>query len=307
MMGIEKQVSLVYTQEKQGRLDQFLAQSFSEYSRSFFQKLIAEGNIKVNGLAACKPAAVLRPNDALEVSFPLPHECSVRPQQVPFGLVDVQEDFILTNKPAGLLVHHACSNPDEATLVSGVMHLFRELEHFEDKDRPGIVHRIDKDTSGLVLVTRTTVGKIEFSRKFADRQISKTYLALVKGRPPKSGTIDYPISRSTSEPHKMTHASPVGREALTHYRTLAYYKDAALVEVKIITGRTHQIRVHFAAIGHGLLGDSTYGVPCEHIARQALHAWKISFTHKGKDYSYRVKPAPDFLGLVARLNSAESF
>lgn len=211
---------------------------------------------------------------------------------VDFGIVDQQPDFFVINKPAGLVVHPTQSALEEVTLVNGLLHRFAEFQGFEDKERPGIVHRLDKNTSGLMLIARNQKAQIELASMFKNRQIHKTYLALVSNHPPQKGTVDLPIGRHPHERHKMSTFGIEARPALTHYNVLKYYNDSTLIAANIVTGRTHQIRVHCAAIGHGLIGDATYGVSSKLIDRQALHAWKISFEYKGKLHEY-TQPVPD--------------
>lgn len=288
------------------RIDSFLIKKFSDYSRSYFQKLITSGFILVNGKAVSKSYA-LRSGDKVEVTFPEPKSMAVEPQDVPFEVIDVQKDFLIINKPAGLTVHHTKEKSPEPTLVSGLLYRFKEFKEFGDEDRPGIVHRLDKFTSGLLVVARNEKSLIELSRLFKQRLVSKTYLAVVKGHPDREGKIDLPVGRHPVERTKMSHVSYSGRPALTHYNVLQYYKkgllspECALVQIRLVTGRTHQIRVHFAAIGHSLLGDTVYGVSSKLIKRQVLHAWKLSFDFHEKNFSY-VCPVPeDFKQLLLKL------
>jgi 23S rRNA pseudouridine1911/1915/1917 synthase len=288
------------------RVDKFLSNHFDEYSRSYFQKLIEQELISVNGTVLKKSKYVVCLNDEIEISFPEEKGLDLTPQKVDFGIVDDQPDFIVVNKPAGLTVHPSKEGKEGATLVNGLLYHFKELSKFEDSERPGIVHRIDKNTSGLLIVAKNIQAQGAFSKMFAERKIKKTYLAVVKGHPEKEGTIELPIGRHPVERHKMSHVSYEGREATTHYKVLNYYKECSLVSVNIVTGRTHQIRVHFAAIGHGLLGDSVYGIQSKIMKRQALHAWKISFEYKNKNYSYCVPAPKDFADLLKTFTEIES-
>ena len=182
------------------------------------------------------------------------------------------------------------------------MHKFKEFEKFGDDERPGIVHRLDKDTSGLLVVARNIKSQIVLSNLFKDRRVKKTYLAVVEGHPPSEGKIDFEIGRHPTERHKMSHVSYDGKPALTYYRVLKYYKDCSLIEVKIVTGRTHQIRVHLAAIGHRILGDDLYGISSKLIFRQALHSWKIEFKLNGKNYNFCCSVSEDFKRLLNESN-----
>ena len=195
-------------------------------------------------------------------------------------------DFFIVYKPAGILVHAPTHYSEIPTLVDWLVHECKELASVGYADRPGIVHRLDKDTSGILVVPRNNCAHAYFSRLFAQRLMSKKYLALVHGNPPETGIIDYAITRHPTQKHKMTHTMGFGREATTHYQVLEYFADSALVEVHPVTGSTHQIRVHFASIGHPIMGDAVYGTHCESISRQALHAYQLSFIYQDQYYSF---------------------
>ncbi len=285
------------------RLDKFLYERFPEYSRSYFQKLIDLQKIFINRACAAKPSYKVRLNDSIDVNFMNTHEFDIAPRKVDFEIVDEQEDFLIINKPAGLVVHNSTHNKDEDSLVHGLLHAFKEFEAFDQSERPGIVHRIDRDTSGLLIIAKNQPAHIAFTSLFKNRKIHKTYLAVVHGHPEPVGKIDFPIGRHSIKRHKMSHLGINSKPALTHYNVLSYYKQSSLMAVNIITGRTHQIRVHFSAIGHGLLGDSLYGRTHKDIERQALHAWKLSFTYKNSLYSYHCAPPEDFRSLIHNLHN----
>jgi len=281
------------------RLDKFLFLHFPDYSRSYFQQLIEVGNVHVNA-APSKPSYTIKKNDHVIIHFKAAAYAAV-PMPIDFTVVDENEDFIVVSKPAGLVVHHSPTAPDQPNLVSGLLHRFKEIAACNDSIRPGIVHRLDKDTSGLLLVARHQVACLKLSAMFKQRQVSKTYLAIVNGQPPAKGSIDFPIGRNVNERHKMSVGGICAREALTHYQVLAYYPSSALLAVKIVTGRTHQIRVHCASIGHSIVGDKTYGTTSSHISRQALHAWQLSFVWKNKQYSYTNSLPGDMKALLQKL------
>ncbi len=298
-----EQVTLTYlTQtDKPLRLDQYLFNTYPDYSRSYFQKLIEQGVVLVNQKQILKTSYKLKKNDTVQVSFAKTHEYTLAAQPMDLNIIFVHDDFVIVNKRAGLLVHPASTTKlEEPTLVGGLLHYFTELSSFDDDQRPGIVHRLDKDTSGVILIARTPQAQIAFSNMFKDRKMSKTYLAIVRGEPEKTGTIDYSIGRHPNLRHKMSHVGVASRDALTHYRTLTYFEGYALVEASPVTGRTHQIRVHFAAIGHGLLGDTVYGFQSKLINRQALHAHQLKFTYKGEDFSFTAPIPDDFGPLLAQ-------
>lgn len=288
-----------YPEHQSMRLDKFLYVQFPEYSRAYFQELIEEGLVLVNQ-GKTKSNYHVKKADQVTVTFKI-KQYNLEPVPVAFDVIDQQDDFLIINKPAGLLVH-SIAGSDEPSLVNGLLYHFKEIGGLSNDERPGIVHRLDKNTSGLMIIARNYHAHKLLSAMFKDRNIHKTYLALVSGNPEKKGSIDLPIGRHPIERHKMSTFGIDTRPALTHYKVLASYSDTALIAAHIITGRTHQIRVHCAALGHGLIGDDVYGVPSLLIARQALHSWKISFEFKGKNYSYSCPLPEDFKQLVAKCN-----
>ncbi len=300
---MDKIVKLTYENKIScyNRLDRFLTFKLPDYSRSYLQKLIVEEFVQVNSKIVQKSSFSLKENDKISIFFPPPKKYDLSPRDVDFEVIDIQGDFIVINKPAGLVVHPANNHTEEVSLVHGLLYKFKELSEFEDTERPGIVHRIDKNSSGLLLVARNITSQAKLSEMFKNRLIKKTYIALVKGHPPKEGKIDYAIGRHPIYPNKMSHLGFNSKEALTYYEVLEYYKDYSLVAVNIVTGRTHQIRVHFAAIGHSLIGDATYGNISKLINRQALHSWKLKFSFNNKNYSYKATIPNDFKNLIESL------
>jgi RluA family pseudouridine synthase len=206
----------------------------------------------------------------------------------------MHDHFIIINKPAGLLVHQLHAKHTEITLADWIMHQFANIGHVGCVDRPGIIHRLDKYTSGLMIIARTNYGYKQLGQLFHDRAIKKTYAAIVQHHPPQQGTIDLAIGRHQTHRTKMVataqpmpeDTSGTFRHAVTHYQVLQYHNDATLVKVQLETGRTHQIRVHFAAIGFPLVGDILYGQKSPLIARQALHAWELAFVFDGQEYHF---------------------
>lgn len=286
------------------RLDKFLFKKFPTYSRSFFQEIIDQGLVSVNGRPVTKSSYPLKQADAITLTFPPPKDYNLTPTPVAFDIIDVQPDFIVINKPAGLVVHSSESNKDEISLVNGLLFYFQELKNLlndTNPQRPGIVHRLDRNTSGLLLVARHQEAQIRLAKMFHDREIHKTYLAVVQGHPDKAGTINLPIGRSSTARHKMTSGGMVSRSALTNFHVLAYYPTTSLLALTIITGRTHQIRVHCTAIGNPVVGDTTYGTASPHITRQALHAWQLSFHYQGKEYHYTQPLPEDMTTLIQKL------
>ncbi len=288
------------------RIDQFLASEFPEHSRTYLQKLIADGHIQIKCKPVKKPSFPIEEDVEISVTFPAPKPLDLTPQKVDFGVVSVENDFLVINKPAGLVVHHTNDTAPRVTLVHGLLYAYKEFEQFEDNERPGIVHRLDKNTSGLLLVARNPQSQAALSALFKDRKIKKSYLALVSGNPPREGTVEYPVGRHPKLRHKMSHQGYNGRDATTHYKVLVYYKGYALVKCMPVTGRTHQIRVHMAAIGHGIVGDELYGVTEKFMKRQALHAWKLEFSLGDKDYFYCAGVPKDFQAILMRQEKIES-
>jgi 23S rRNA pseudouridine1911/1915/1917 synthase len=286
------------------RIDVFLFEKFPEYSRSFFKKIISCGGVFINDKIITKSSYILKPGDKITGDFTEKRELKVTPKKVDFVILDENDDFLIVDKPAGLTVHPV--NHDsfkEDTLVEGLLEHLNNVDNFEHPERPGIVHRIDKNTSGVLIVAKNPKAQIELSKIFKDRTISKAYIAVVSGHPDKEGTVDYPVGRHPIERHKMSHKAVNGKESFTQYKVLEYFKNEALVEVSILTGRTHQIRVHFAAIGHSVFGDKTYGRQSKLIDRHALHAWKIKFNFRGQVFSYECPLPEDMKDLIEKLKA----
>jgi 23S rRNA pseudouridine1911/1915/1917 synthase len=278
------------------RIDVYLGNYFKAYSRSYFKNLLDQHAITLNGALVTKPSTLVHANDTLTIRFPesIPlYSDKDIPADLGVSILYENPDFLIIEKPGTITVHAPHTNFKEVTLVDWLLKHYEEIRKVGQEDRPGIVHRLDKETSGLLIIPRTTRAHGIFGDLFKDRGVHKTYLALVQGHPGKEGTIDLPISRDTV-PIKMTHKNPHGKPAITHYTVLEYFDNAALVELKPVTGRTHQLRVHCAAIGHPIIGDPVYGTPSKLIQRQALHAHKIAFTFDGKEYSFTSELPADF-------------
>jgi len=257
------------------RLDKFVGERCPELSRTYAQKLIAEGFITVNGRPV-KSSFKLAINDRVDISEPPESPSPLSPEAIPLKIVYEDDDLLVVDKPAGLAVHPAPGHRSH-TLVNAVLGYLPGLAEDNESLRPGIVHRLDKDTSGLILVAKNRVAQANLSDQFKTRSVSKSYLVLVKGiLTPESGIIDADIGRDPRNRQRMAVVSS-GREARTDYRVLRYIGNHSLLEIKPETGRTHQIRVHLAAIGFPVLGDASYGVASPHLSRQFLHASKIGF------------------------------
>jgi 23S rRNA pseudouridine1911/1915/1917 synthase len=281
------------------RIDVFLASRFPAYSRTYFQKLIKTSAVKANGVII-KSSYLLELGDIVEVVFPpAPDKKEIKNLIDDLGakIIGEHPHFFIVYKPIGVSMHAGHRHDTSATLVDWLLEQFADLQDVGHEERPGIVHRLDKYTSGIVIIPRNNYAHKVFSDKFRNREIEKTYIALTKGVPPAQGCIDFSIGHHPSHKKMMALAkgSPLGREAFTEYRVVQAFNNAALVEVKPKTGRTHQIRVHFAALGFPLIGDVIYGEPSDIILHQALHAYKLSFEYDGQRYVFEHNPPDDFI------------
>jgi 23S rRNA pseudouridine1911/1915/1917 synthase len=257
------------------RLDLFLQQRLPQYSRSRIQSWIKDARATVNGSPA-KSSALLHEGDAISVEPAELVPLNAAPEDLPVEVLYEDDAVIALNKPAGLVVHAGAGN-HEGTLVNRLVHRFQALSTLGGDLRPGIVHRLDKETSGVILVARTDAAHRALAEQFSERTVEKTYIALVHGKvAADSGRITKKIDRDPVRRTRMTAKLGTGREALTDYRVRQRFEKFTLLEVRIGTGRTHQIRVHLASLGHLVAGDRLYGAPA--ADRMFLHAWKIVFT-----------------------------
>jgi 23S rRNA pseudouridine1911/1915/1917 synthase len=297
------------------RLDQFLVSHLPETSRARVQQLIAQGKVLVNGKTP-KPSLHLRRGEKIEILSSDVERPPLRaiPEEIPLDLIYEDEDLAVVNKPAGMMVHAGAGATDSArnrgTLVNALLHRFGPLSQVGGELRPGIVHRLDKETSGLIVVAKNDAAHRKLAAQFSARHVKKTYIALVHDTlKDDRGTITSAISRDAIRRTRMTTRRNGGREAVTHYtvqrRLQSDYGKFTLLEVKIDTGRTHQIRVHLASIGHPVVGDTLYGAPREiagksgvrlFLPRNFLHAAALEFTHPatGKILSF-TRSIPDQL------------
>ena len=272
------------------RLDRALAAMVPTLSRERLKSLIRSGAVEAEGSAVRDPALKVKGHEALRVAVPEASPPHNEPQDIPLAIIFEDEHLLVVDKPAGLVVHPAAGNLD-GTLVNALLHRCAgKLSGIGGVARPGIVHRIDKDTSGLLVVAKTDVAHEGLARQFAAHSIDRRYLAIVSGSPKTgAGTIDAPLARSANNRKKIAIVEGSrGKRAVTHWKRLEVLKDAALVECRLETGRTHQVRVHMASLGHPLLGDPVYGragksngILLKELGfhRQALHAAQLGFTH----------------------------
>jgi 23S rRNA pseudouridine1911/1915/1917 synthase len=290
------------------RLDKALAASLADLSRARLQALIAAGAVTVEGEVRTDPAGKVRAGNQVTVVVPPTVPAVPLPQPIPLRIVFEDAHLLVIDKPAGLVVHPGAGNPD-GTLVNALLaHCGTQLSGIGGVRRPGIVHRLDKDTSGLMVAAKTDAAHRGLSAQLSDRSLSRIYRAIVWGTPvPPAGRIDAPIGRSPVNRRKMAILRRGGREAVTLYSTLGRVgAKAALIECRLMTGRTHQIRVHMASIGHPLVGDPVYGrarsgtSALARFPRQALHAATIAFRHPidGRALHFTSEPPADFRALL---------
>ncbi len=257
------------------RLDKYVGEKCPELSRTYAQRLIADGCITVNDRLA-KASLKLSLGDRLRVVIPPTTPSPLSPEAIPLNIIYEDEDLLVIDKPAGLTVHPAPGHPSH-TLVNAILSHFPDLADVGDSLRPGIVHRLDKDTSGVMLVAKNRTAQLNLSDQFKAHSVVKTYLVLVKGRlTPEQGIIEAPIGRDLRNRKRMAVVAE-GREARTEYRVVKYLGSYTLLEVMPETGRTHQIRVHLSAIGYPVVGDGVYGIKSPHLSRQFLHASRLGF------------------------------
>jgi 23S rRNA pseudouridine1911/1915/1917 synthase len=259
------------------RLDQFLRERLPQYSRARLQDWIEQGRVLVNGTPE-KSSFLLKGSEHIDVEPAELAPLRATPEDLPLDVLYEDADVIAINKPAGMVVHTGAGQ-HSGTLVNAVLHRFGKLSTVGGDLRPGIVHRLDRYTSGVILVARNDAAHRHLAAQFASREVEKIYLALVHGRTKKDeGRITTPIARDPVHRTRMTARLARGRQALTSYQVLKRFEGFTFLEVKIGTGRTHQIRVHLASIGHPVAGDKLYGAPASTLGRYFLHARQITFT-----------------------------
>ena len=291
-------IPLDLTADREGeRLDAFLARSVPDLTRSAAQRLLERGAVTLRGRAAKKNDKTRR-GDSLTVCLPEPQPVDLVPQNIPLDVIYEDDDVIVVNKPVGLVVHPAPGHPD-GTLVNALLyHCGTSLSGINGELRPGIVHRIDRDTSGLIVAAKNDRAHLALAAQLQDHSLARVYEAVaVGGFWEDCGTVDAPIGRHPVDRKKMAVDRKNGREAVTHWSVLARYPGYTHVECRLETGRTHQIRVHLASIGHPLLGDTVYGSkkPWPGLAGQCLHARRLRFVHPSTGEPLELEcPLPDW-------------
>lgn len=269
------------------RLDNFLTAFLPEQSRSHVQRLIKDGRVTGPG-ASLRPSTAVRAGQVYEVEIPPPVAAAPEPQAIPIRIVYEDEHLVVLDKPAGMVVHPGAGHSG-GTLVNALLHHVKDLSGIGGELRPGIVHRLDRGTSGLMVVAKSDAAHQELSRQFSEREVDKDYIALVWGLVQAGRRIDAPIGRDPGDRQKMSTRARRARSAVTRVTSARHYKGVSLLKVAIATGRTHQIRVHLSAIGHPIVGDVTYGGvhrrtashlrAVQRLERPFLHSARLAFTH----------------------------
>ena len=299
---------IVSQEEKGKRLDTYIPSVDTDITRTSAQRLIEDGNILVNGKNA-KVSYKIQENDKISVEIPEPKQIELKAQNIPIEIIYEDSDIIVVNKPKGMVVHPANGNPD-GTLVNAIMAICKDsLSGIGGEIRPGIVHRIDKDTSGLLIVAKNDNAHVKMSEQIKNHEVKKTYIALVRGVfKENEATIDMPIGRSTSDRKKMA-VNKNGKNAITHIKVLKRFDKYTLLQVNIETGRTHQIRVHLSHIGYPIVGDYTYsnGKNEFDVIGQCLHAQKLEFKHPitQKDMCLEAELPQYFKNILDKLKDRE--
>ena len=296
------------------RLDSFLAALLPDHSRSQIQRLIKEGKVKGHG--ASKAGTIVRAGQQYEVDIPAPLPATPVPEELPLRIIYQDPDLVVLDKPAGMVVHPAAGH-SSGTLVNALLHHVKDLSGVGGELRPGIVHRLDRGTSGVMVVAKHDRAHQELSRQFADREVEKEYVALVWGVVQAGRRIDAAIGRDPEHRQKMSTRARRARSAVTRITFARHYEGVSLLRVAIATGRTHQIRVHLSAIGHPIVGDATYGGArrrvvahlraVQRLERPFLHAERLAFTHPidGRRIEFESPLPPDLQSVLDDIQQRE--
>ena len=288
------------------RLDKLIPEIDNEITRTAAQKMIDDGNVLVNGIKQ-KSSYKVNLNDDITINKTEPVETSIEAQDIPVPIIYEDNHLIVVNKPKGMVVHPANGNLD-GTLVNAILSICKgSLSGIGGEIRPGIVHRLDKDTSGILVIAKNDKAHLNLSEQIQNREVTKKYIALVRGIIPENeATIDMPISRSNKDRKKMA-VNKDGKKAVTHFKVIERYDKYTLLDIKIDTGRTHQIRVHMAEIGHPLIGDEVYsnGKNDFGVKGQMLHAKSLEFTHPvtGQKMYFEAELPEYFKEIINKLNN----
>ncbi len=301
----EKTTFTVGLAESGERLDKFLTKRLGDKTRSYIRNIILTGNVQINGICPGKPGIKLKEGQKVVIAIPPVREMAITAEKIPLDIIYEDSDLAVINKPQGMVVHPAPGHFSH-TLVNALLYHCRDLSGINGVLRPGIVHRLDKDTSGLLLAAKNDAAHLSLSKQLKRRQVKREYLALVKGQLSTSkGIIEAPLGRHPRQRTKMAVVGSSGRQAVTHYRTLEEFNESSLISVRLETGRTHQIRVHMAYIGHPVLGDPLYGKEKDKcsLPGQALHSFRLGFFHPATDkwLEFQAEPPLAFRELLEKL------
>jgi 23S rRNA pseudouridine1911/1915/1917 synthase len=295
----------VSNEQARRRLDRILAEALPAFSRARLQTLIRDGFVTLNGKLP-RPRDLVRAGDLVELREPEIEKVDAQPEQIMLDVIFEDDDLLVLNKPAGIVMHPGAGH-QQHTLVNALLAHCHNLSGIGGKERPGIVHRLDKETSGALVVAKNDATHRDLSSQFAARAMTKIYLALVAGIVrKKTGVIDKAIARHPVHRQRMSIARRQGRSAKTEYRVIGSGGEMSLVECTLHSGRTHQIRVHLHHLGHPVLGDKLYGGKrAGDYPRQMLHAWKLGFRHprSGEEMSFEAPMPPDFTEAMAKIPS----
>ena len=289
---------LYFTEVNPGlRIDKYLSEQMTSYSRSHIQKLLKDQCVQVNNLPV-KVNYKLRTGDQIKVCLPEPETLNVEPENIPLDILYEDQDLLVVNKPKGMVVHPAAGHYSGTLVNAHMYHCKDQLSGINGILRPGIVHRIDMDTTGTLVVCKNDISHQSLAEQLKEHSITRRYRAIVHGRLKEDGTVNAPIGRHPTDRKKMSIHAKNGKPAITHYRILKQYKEYTYIECQLETGRTHQIRVHMASIGHPLLGDQIYGpskVPYKNLQGQTLHAMILGFLHPTtQKYMEFEAPLPEY-------------
>lgn len=309
---MEKQIELIVSSEdNKERIDKFLNNNLEDISRSRIQKLIEEGNVTLNGNICSNVHEKLKENDCLIVEIPEPVDVDIKPENIPLDIIYEDDDIIIVNKEKGMVVHPSAGHYS-GTLVNALMYHFAgNLSGINGELRPGIVHRIDMDTSGILVICKNDKAHNYIADLLSEHNINRIYYCIVHGLLKEEVTVDAPIGRAKNDRKKQAIDKVNGKRAVTHFKPLAILNNKyTLVECKLETGRTHQIRVHMASIHHPLVGDKLYNTLKSDVKYdgQALHAAVLGFTHPstGKYIEFRSKLPNDFTGLCIKFGGEDA-
>jgi len=304
----EEPLILQNTSDQELRLDKFLAQEMDDISRSFIQKVISQGGVFIEGIPVVKKSERIAPGTEVEVLIPPARDTTLEPENIPLDIIFENPDLIVINKPPGMVVHPSLGHPT-GTLVQAVLGYAPEIEGVGGVKRPGLVHRLDQDTSGVIILAKNDRTHQLLQEQFRSREVGKVYLALVDGRPPSpQGRIEVAIGRDPKFRQRM---APVlnreGKEAISEYATIQEFPEHTYIRISILTGRTHQIRVHLGFVGCPVVGDTVYGrkKPTLDVNRQFLHANQLSIMIPGEAQkrTFEASLTDDLEAILDRLKS----